>query len=169
MQTSLRLYSLDYKNIRTYVLAVLFIAGNVVMPQLFHQIPKGGLIWLPIYFFTLIAAYKYGWRVGLLTAIASPLVNSYFFGMPAASALPAILMKSVILAGTAGYFARRFRAAVLWQLLVAVIAYQALGTLGEWIMKGSLYDAVQDFRIGVPGMLLQIIGGWAVINYVIRK
>lgn len=169
MQTTLKLYSLDYKNIKTYLFATAFIVGNVVMPQLFHQIPQGGLIWLPIYFFTLIAAYKYGWRVGLLTAIASPLVNSIFFGMPAAAGLQAIMLKSVVLAVSAGFLAQRFLSASLWQLLVVVLAYQTVGTLGEWALKGDLLVALQDFRIGIPGMLLQIVGGWAVINYLIRK
>ena len=63
---------------------------------------------LPIYFFTLVGAYKYGWRTGLLTALASPLVNAALFGMPAVTALPAILVKSALLAGAAGYAARRF-------------------------------------------------------------
>ena len=36
-------------------------------------------------------------------------------------------------------------------------------------MKGSFYDAVQDFRIGVPGMLLQIFGGYLFVKYLIRK
>lgn len=169
MQTTLKLYSLDYRSVKTYLFAALFIIGNVVMPQLFHQIPQGGIIWLPIYFFTLIAAYKYGWRVGLLTAIVSPLVNSIFFGMPAMAGLPAIMLKSGVLALVAGYFAHRFKSAALWQLLVVVVAYQGIGTLGEWALKGDLFVALQDFRIGIPGMLLQIVGGWAVINYLIRK
>lgn len=169
MQTTLKLYSLGYGNVKTYLFAALFVIGNVVMPQLFHQIPQGGITWLPIYFFTLIAAYKYGWRVGLLTAIASPFVNSFFFGMPAAAGLPAIMLKSAVLAVSAGYFANRFHSAALWQLLVVVLAYQTIGTLGEWALKGDLFVALQDFRIGIPGMLLQIVGGWAVINYLIRK
>lgn len=54
-------------------------------------------------------------------------------------------------------------------LLVVVLAYQIVGTLGEWVMKGDLYLAVQDFRIGIPGMLLQVFGGWIFINRFIRK
>lgn len=117
-------------------------------------------LWLPIYFFTLIGAYKYGWRVGLLTAIASPLINSLLFGMPLVTGLPAILLKSVLLAVFAGMAATRFKKASLWMLLAVVLAYQVIGTLGEWIMKGDFYLAVQDFRIGVPGMLMQVFGGW---------
>ena len=50
-----------------------------------------------------------------------------------------------------------------------VLFYQAAGTLGEWALTGSFHAAVQDFRIGLPGMLLQIFGGWAFINFIIRK
>ena len=37
------------------------------------------------------------------------------------------------------------------------------------MINGNLYVALQDFRMGVPGMLLQIFGGWIVINTLIRK
>ena len=169
MQTTVKLYSLEYSDVKTYLATSLFVLGNIVVPQLFHLVPKGGITWLPIYFFTLIGAYKYGWRIGLLTAIASPLINSLLFGMPLVTGLPAILLKSVLLAVFAGMAATRFKKASLWMLLAVVLAYQVIGTLGEWIMKGDFYLAVQDFRIGVPGMLMQVFGGWLFINHIIRK
>ena len=86
---TVKLYSLDYSNARTYLMAALFIAGNMALPQLFHLIPQGGITWLPIYFFTLIGAYKFGWKVGLLTAVLSPVINSLLFGMPLPAVLPA--------------------------------------------------------------------------------
>ena len=123
----------------------------------------------PIYFFTLIGAYKYGWRVGLLTAIVSPLANAWLFGMPAVAVLPAILLKSCLLAGMAGWAASRFRKASLWMLAGVVLGYQTAGTLGEWAMLGDFHAAVQDFRLGLPGMLQQVFGGWLFINRLIRK
>lgn len=167
--TTVKLYSLNYGNVRTYLAASLFIVGNILFPQFFHLIPQGGITWLPIYFFTLIGAYKYGWKVGLLTAIASPFVNSLLFGMPHAAVLPSILLKSVLLAVAAGLAAYRFQRISLPILFTVVIAYQVVGTLGEWVMQGSFYSAVQDFRIGLPGMALQIIGGYLFIKHLIRK
>lgn len=170
MQTStVKLYSLEYTEVKTYGMAILFIVGNIVLPQLFHLVPQGGVRWLPIYFFTLIGAYKYGWRAGLLTAVASPVVNALLFGMPQMAALPAILLKSVLLAGAAGITASHFRRASLWLLMGVVLSYQVVGTLGEWAMVGDLFLALQDFRIGIPGMLLQVVGGWFFINFLIRK
>lgn len=65
--STIRLYSLDYSSSKTYLMALLFVIGNITLPQLVHLLPQGGLVWLPIYMFTLIGAYKYGWKVGLLT------------------------------------------------------------------------------------------------------
>ena len=93
--TTAKLYSLEYNNARTYVFSALFIAGNILLPQLCHTIHLGGPMLLPIYFFTLIGAYKYGWCVGLLTAVLSPLINSMLFGMPLPEVLPAILSISI--------------------------------------------------------------------------
>lgn len=178
--TSVNLYTYGYGETKTYVAAVLFILGNIALPQLFHLVPKGGMIWLPIYFFTLVGAYKYGWRVGLLTAIASPLVNSALFGMPMATALPAIITKSVLLAIGAGFAANRYRKVSLPLLIGVVAFYQLTGSLAEWaIITGrgdalahgttALSAALQDLRIGMPGMALQILGGYAFIKYILRK
>jgi hypothetical protein len=97
--------------------------GNIALPQIFHLIPQGGIIWLPIYFFMLVGAYKYGWKVGLLTAVLFPTVNSLLFGMPMLASLPSILLKSVLLALFAGLAAVRFRKVTVWILVSVVLAY----------------------------------------------
>ena len=169
METTVKLYSLDYSNVKTYLTALLFVAGNMILPQIFHLVPQGGITWLPIYFFTLVAAYKYGWKVGLLTGVLSPVINSLFFGMPAFGLLPVILLKSVLLATAAGFAAYRFQRVSLLVLLGVVLFYQVLGTLGEWAIEGSFFVAVQDFRIGLPGMALQVIGGYLFVKHLIRN
>lgn len=169
METTVKLYSLNYNRVQTYLAASLFILGNVALPQLFHLVPQGGMTWLPIYFFTLIGAYKYGWKVGLLTAIASPLINSVLFGMPMPAVLPAILLKSILLALIASFTAKRWQRVSIPLLILAVLSYQIAGTLGEWAMSGSFLTATQDFRMGIPGMLVQVFGGYLFIRYLIRK
>jgi hypothetical protein len=154
---------------RTYMFALLFIVGNIALPQLCHLFPQGGLILLPIYFFTLIAAYKFGFRVGLLTSVLSPLVNSVLFGMPPAAALPIIMIKGVLLVGAAAWMANRSKGASLLALIGVVLGYQLVGGLIEWAMTGEIAKALQDWKLGWPGMLLQAVGGWLVINYLLRK
>lgn len=50
--------------------------------------------------------------------------------------------------------ADRFRKITIPALLGTVMAYQVVGTLIEWVLVGDFYLAAQDFRIGIPGMLL---------------
>ncbi len=169
MEATVKIYSLSYNNVKTYLFASFFILGNLVLPQFCHLLPQGGMIWLPIYFFTLIAAYKYGWKVGLLTAVFSPIINSVFFGMPAPIVLPAILTKSVLLALSAGVVSHRFNRISIPILFAVVLIYQVIGTLFEWAFAGNLLSAVQDFRLGIPGMLAQIFGGYFFIKYLLAK
>ncbi|MDD2246776.1 MAG: ECF transporter S component [Proteiniphilum sp.] len=168
MSTTVKLYTLRLSNTKTYLFAAVFIAGNLLLPQLAHLVPQGGFIFLPIYFFTLIAAYKYGIHVGLLTAILSPLANSLIFGMPPVAVLPAIMIKSGILAIAAAMAAKHFGKVSLLGILLAVIAYQFIGTGIEWIMTQNFTVAVQDFRIGIPGMLIQLFGGYFVLKALAR-
>ena len=160
------LHQLGISELKTYLLAAAFVIGNIALPQLCHLIPQGGLMLLPIYFFTLIAAYKYGFTVGLFTAILSPLVNHLLFGMPPSAALPIILIKSTLLALAAAYIAKKTQKVSLLTVTLAVVAYQAVGMLVEWAMTGSLQAALQDIWLGYPGIFLQIIGGWLILRYV---
>jgi len=40
--TTVKLYSLSYKDVKTYLFAALFIVGNIALPQLLHLVPGGG-------------------------------------------------------------------------------------------------------------------------------
>jgi hypothetical protein len=166
------LHSYQLNQVDTYMMSTLFVIGNILMPQLCHFVggSHAGHVWLPIYFFTLIGAYKYGMAVGLLTAVLSPLINHLMFGMPPLAVLPSILCKSVVLAAVAGMIAERTNKVTLPTLLATVLVYQMIGTLGEFaLFQHDFYAAISDFRIGIPGMLLQLFGGYLLLKYVLIK
>ena len=164
MEREIKIYNYGLNELKTYLFVFLFVVGNILLPQLCHLIPNGGRIFLPIYFFTLIASYKYGAKVGLMTAVLSPVINSILFGMPALAVLPAILIKSVVLALAASFIASKTHKVSIINLLIVVLAYQCIGTLAEWAITSSFYLAVQDFRIGVPGMILQLFGTYFLLS-----
>lgn len=167
--TTLRLYSLTSNQAKTYLAAALFVAANIIQPQLCHLIPGGGRMLLPIYFFTLLGAYKYGWRVGLLTALLSAPVNCLLFGMPAPAALPVIMVKSLLLAGAASYAAARSQRASILTIAAVVLFYQISGSLFEWLWTGSFIAATADFTGGLPGMVLQAAGVWLLLNSIMKR
>lgn len=160
MESTVKLHSLKVVELKSYAFALLFVAGNIVLPQVSHLVPMGGMILLPIYFFTLIAAYKYGFFTGLLTAVASPLINHALFGMPATEMLPIILIKSALLAAAAAYMAQRTKEIKIQSILAVILIYQGIGMIAEFALTGSLMAAIQDVRLGFPGMLLQLVGGF---------
>ena len=169
MTKDIKIYNCGFNEIKTYFLVILFVIGNIALPQLCHLIPNGGKILLPIYFFTFVASYKYGFKVGLMTAILSPVVNSLLFGMPAMSLLPAILTKSIVLAVTASFVANKTKKISLLNLLMIVLIYQVVGTLAEWAMTSSFYVAIQDFRLGISGMIVQILGVYLILTHFDRS
>ncbi len=143
--------------------------GNVVLPQVVHLVPGGGPALLPIYFLTLVAAWKYGPWVGLATAVGSPVAGCLLFGMPAEGALAVILVKGALLAAGAAWAARRTDGVLLAAIACVVIGYQVLGGVFEWALTGSFVAAAADFRVGFAGILLQIFGGRAVLRLLASK
>ncbi|MDL2296631.1 ECF transporter S component [Bacteroidales bacterium OttesenSCG-928-B11] len=169
MNTTINLYSLSYRQTKTYIIVFLFIAGNILFPMLFHAIPQGGKIFLPIYFFTLLGAYKYGLKPGLLIAVLSPIANHFLTGMPPIAVLPDILVKSCLLASAAAFAAKHYQKLSIPILAGVILFYQLGGTLFEWLLSGSFYTATQDLRLALPGMLIQLFGVYLLIKYVLKK
>ena len=99
-----------------------------------------------------------------MTALLSPLINCIGFGMPAMAMLPAIMLKSSLLAILASYAATKSAIPTVVGMLAVIVGYQLLGTLGEWAITGSLYAATQDLRIGLPGMAVQLLLGLPMVK-----
>ena len=166
MEANVRLYALNYDEAKTYLWAMVFVACNLVLPQLFHLIPQGGVIFSPLSLVILAGAYKFGWKTGLLAAVASPLVNHAITGMPAWEVMPVMTLKLAVLALVAGLVAQRFKTVSLSLLIGVILVSMAIGCLGEFILTGGIAATIADFTIGWPGLLLQVFGAWLILKYV---
>lgn len=165
MNASAKLYTLNYDEAKTYLWASIFVACNLVLPHVFHLIPQGGIIFAPLSLVILIGAYKLGWKVGLIAALASPLENHLLTGMPAWPVLVVMTFKLVVLALIAGFTAQHFKR-VSWFLLTGVVLSSLIiGGLGELLLTGGIEATIQDFTIGWPGILLQVVGAYLVCKY----
>ena len=138
---------------------LLFIAGNIALPHLFHLIPGGGVAFLPIYWFTLIGVLSCGLTVGLSAALLSPLLGWLIFGAPAAVMLPDMLLKGTMLALGAAFISRRLGNSIPSAALSVSLAW-LLSALTEWPFTGAAY-AFQDLVTGLPGLvLMSIVAPW---------
>jgi hypothetical protein len=152
MKYQYQVSSLTLSNLHTYLFALLFTAGNVVLPQLCHLVPQGGLIFQPIYLFTIVAACRWGWRVALLTALVSPLLNTLLFAMPSVAMLPVVLLKSVVFAlGVSWALMGKVRKPMLTAVL-CIVGAQLLGAAAEWVLLSS----ATTLWFCLPGLALQI-------------
>ena len=165
MQATVNLYALDYSEVKTYMWAAVFVVCNLVLPQVFHLIPQGGIIFAPLSLVILAGAYKLGWKTGLLAALLSPLVNHLLTGMPAIEVMPVMTLKLSVLAIVAGLAAQRFQTVSLPLLIAVVLVSEAVGCLGELAITGGMAATIADFTIGWPGLLLQVIGAWLIVKY----
>ena len=167
MQTAtVRLNTLNYNEAKTYIWAAVFVACNLILPQVFHLIPQGGIIFSPLSLVILAGAYKFGWKTGLLAAVLSPLVNHLVTGMPDTAVLPVMTLKLAVLALVAGLAARHFKTVSLPIILGVVLVSMAVSCLGELAVTGSVAATVQDITVGWPGLILQVIGTWLILKFV---
>ena len=165
MEANVKLYALNYVEAKTYLWAMVFVACNLVLPQVFHLIPQGGVIFSPLSLVILAGAYKFGWKTGLLAAVLSPLVNHLITGMPAMAVMPVMTLKLVVLALVAGLAAQHFKTVSLPLLIGVVLVSKAIGCLGELALTGGIAATIADFTIGWPGLILQIVGAWLILKY----
>lgn len=148
---------------RLYLVVAFMVLGNVALPYAFHQIPNGGRIFLPIFFFTLIAGWRFGLGAGILTALLSPLASHVLTGMPSVPLLFKVILHSAVLGGVAALVGQWGRKLSLPLLALVVLVHQAL------ILTPVIWNA--GFGVGLealvsrwPGLVLQILGGFLVLR-----
>lgn len=149
---------------QTYVWSALFIAANIALPHLFHLIPGGGVMFLPIYFFTLIGAMRYGWQLGLLTAVMTPIVGNLIFGAPAAAMIPDMLLKGAALSLVGAAVARKWGRSLVCCTGAVVAAFAIVGLIELPFCGAGV--AFQDFVTGLPGMAMMTLGAWLTNKYI---
>ena len=152
---------------RLYLATAAMVAGNILLPAALHQIPDAGRMFLPIFFFTLVAGWRFGARAAVLTAVLSPLANHALTGMPPAPALQGIILQSALLGCLAAIAAARWSRPTLALLALVVLTQQAL-TLLPLLLHAGWQPCLAALRFCLPGLLLQVLGGLAVLRLMAR-
>lgn len=158
------LYFLTFKETKTYVITSILIIGSLILPQIFHLIPNGGPIFIPIFFFTLIGSYKYGIKVGILLSIFSPITNFFIFGMPPLSMLFELVIVSVVLSIIASYIALKTKRISLLGIFIAVTFAQIVALFTNMLLGYSIIESWNFFTTSIPGMAFQLFGGYFMLK-----
>jgi len=152
---------------RLYLATGAMVLGNVALPALVHGLPNGGRMLLPIFFFTLIAGWRFGVAAAVLTAVLSPLANHVLTGMPPTPMLAGIIGQSAALGLVAWVVASHTTRTTLPLVALVVVLHQALLALPA-LSHGGLMATLGALQLRSPGLLLQILGGFAVLRLLER-
>ena len=156
------------RQVKLYLFWLAFTLGNVLFPMIVHAVPNGGMIFLPLFFFTLVAAYSEGLLVGMLVAIASPLINHALTGMPMLSMLPVVLFKSLFIALAASMVSQLMKKISMPLIVLMVVAMQGFGGLLDFFISGNVERVLSSLRMGLLGMIIMAFGGFAMLRIIAR-
>ena len=149
------------------VLAALFVAIGVVLPQAFHAIPNAGSIFLPMHIPVLIAGFATGPVYGLICGILTPVLSHLIFSMPPAPVLPGMLCELAMYGLMTGLLNKVVKiennlvknyVVLIGAMLCGRITYGILNALifraGNYSMQAWISAALVT---AIPGIIIQLV------------
>jgi len=152
---------------KNLVFAALCTALGLVLPVVFHALPGGGDVLLPMHLPVLLCGFLCSWPYALLCGLMTPLLSFLLTNMPNAASLPGMMVE-LALYGAVPALMLRFvtmpnrMAQVYASLVTAMLA----GRLASGFVKAFLFRAGQysmevwltaSFVTAIPGILAQLI------------
>ena len=156
------------------IIATIFIALAVILPQLVHLIAQanGGMMWLPMYYPVLLAGgllgIKWGLGIGILSPLVSFAITSIFHQpMPMLERLPFMMIELSVFAVVAGAFSKLIFKNQ-WMILVALIAAQIAGRCSFLCSVFLLQSQINlTFETALPQVLMSGVGllvQWVILS-----
>lgn len=145
------------------VLAGLFIAIGLALPVAFHAMSLSGSIFLPMHIPVLLCGLICGWRYGLVTGIAIPLLSSVLTGMPPVYPVALAMAFELAAYGTViGLVSKKLN--VFAALIIAMLSGRAVLGIANVALLGlsgksyawSAFIA-GAFVTALPGIIIQLI------------
>ena len=152
--------------VKKLVLTAICTALCVVLPMVFHSVPNGGVIFLPMHIPVLLCGMMCSWPYGLLCGLAGPLLSSLITGMPPAAILPAMMLECGVYGLSTGLMMAHVRTGKkLADLYISLTVSMVLGRVVSGIAKALIFApgttlagwATVSFVTGLPGIVIQLI------------
>ncbi|WP_458862679.1 ECF transporter S component [Acidaminobacterium chupaoyuni] len=145
------------------VLAALFLAAGVALPQAFHMIPNAGRIFLPMHLPVLLCGLICGWEYGLIVGAMTPLLSGAVTGMPILFPIGVAMMFELATYGAVtGLVVKKQNHFVA--LLAAMLAGRAVSGVANAVLMGIAGKAyglnmflAGAFVTALPGICIQLV------------
>ena len=155
-------------NVKTLVLAALFLALALVLPFLTGQIPEIGSMLCPMHIPALLCGFFCGWPWGLAVGLIAPVLRSLIFTMPPMYPMAVCMAFELATYGAVSgwLYAKlpRKKISVYAALLVAMVAGRLVWGLARFLCTGLDVSAfgLSAFWSGavttaIPGIIVQIL------------
>lgn len=155
-------------NVKTLVLAALFLALALVLPFLTGQIPEIGSMLCPMHIPALLCGFFCGWHWGLAVGLIAPILRSVTFGMPpmfpVAVCMSAELAAYGAVSGLLYSKLPRKKSSIYAALLTAMVTGRLVWGAARFLCAGLDVSAfgLSAFWSGavataVPGIVVQIL------------
>ena len=155
-------------NVKTMVLAAMFLTLALVLPFLTGQIPEVGSMLCPMHFPVLLCGFFCEWPWGLAVGLIAPVLRSLMFGMPymfpVAICMAFELATYGAVSGMLHSKLPRNKVSIYVSLLTAMVAGRLVWGLAQFVCAGLDVSAfgLSAFWAGavataVPGIVVQII------------
>lgn len=147
------------------VLAGLFVAMGILLPQVFHMIPNFGQIFLPMHIPVLLCGIICGWKLGGVAGFLVPVLTSIFTGMPPMPVVIWMTFELIAYGIIAGLLAKQqtlkstyaaLIGAMIGGRIVLAISQLAILGFGGKAMPMTVF-LTGAFVTALPGILIQLI------------
>lgn len=156
-------------NLRRLTLTAVCLALGVIFPQLFHAIPRSGMILLPMHLPVLLCGLLAGPAWGLICGALTPLLSNLVSGMPPAGPILYSMIFELavygLLAGLAFQFIRT--KSLVLDLYLSLILAMLGGRIVYGLANGLIFSAgtgygleawfTASFVTGLPGIAMQLV------------
>lgn len=151
-------------SLREWILGALFIAIGILLPILFHQIPGGGPMILPMHIPVFMAGLFLSPVVALLVGALTPLLSSLMTGMPPMFPMMVIMIFELAVYGFLTALLLKKTKNIWISLLSAMVAGRIMAGLVVFVlasffglkMKPLLFIQGAILK-GLPGIVIQLI------------
>ena len=152
---------------RDLVLTAMFIALGVILPQLFHVIPNGGILFSPMHIPVLLCGLLLGPLPGLIAGIVTPILSHLIFSMPPAPMLMGMIVELAVYGLVAGLMMKALKNVdgilkIYIALIVAMLSGRIVaGLVNAFVLNAGNYSMqawISGYFIGgLPGIITHLI------------
>ena len=152
--------------VKRMVISALMAAMCVVLPMVFHSVPDGGSVFLPMHIPVLICGMICGWQYGLLCGLLGPLLSSLITGMPPMMVLPAMMIECAAYGLVTGLVLQYVHTGKLYaDLYIGLIGAMLAGRVLSGIAKALIFSPgitlrywlTASFVTALPGIVVQLV------------